>query len=64
MGGCRGPPCDWGVADRLETRLSSTCVIMPYVRRSTGENEFRASRLSRSLKVIGTDTNRLPISGP
>jgi len=52
--GCRG------VADPSETRFSTTCVIMPnLVIPDPPEKKLPlASRLPRSLKVIGTDTDR------
>jgi len=62
------PLCGRGVADPIEIRSSSTCVILlnlvvlgqtlqALLRRSP-KNITLASRLSRSLKVIGTDTDR------
>ena len=67
--GTLGPrPFGWGLADPLETRFLTTCVTVPkmvilgqtiQINGDMAEkNRPLASRLLRSLKVIGTDTDR------
>ena len=65
IAGRSGPTLGMGAWLTHRKTALPTCVTVPnlvviraYVRRSAEKNGRHASRLSRSLKVIGTDTDR------